>query len=54
MNVVECNPQTSSEVIIADNALDDCPLVSAQQLSVKPYVGQIFTSVVAAKSFYTC
>ena len=54
MNVVECNPQTRSEVIVVDNALDDCPLVSDQQLSVKPYVGQMFTTVDAAKSFYTC
>ena len=54
MNVVEYNPQTRSEVIVAHNALDDCPLVSDQQLSVKPYVGQMFTSVDVAKSFYTC
>ena len=54
MNVLEGNPPTSSKVIVADNDLDDRSLVSSQQLSDKPYVGQIFSSIDAAKSFYTC
>ena len=54
MDVLEGNPPTSSEVIVADNDLDDRSLVNGQQLSDKPYVGQIFNSIDAARSFYSC
>ena len=54
MDVVEGNPLTISVIIVGDNDLDDCSLVSGQQLSDKPYVGQIFSSIDAAKLFYTC